>query len=389
MTEKTPIDWSSGWIELDDVEPAAANKGKAANGKAAARSFPFVDTTRWRSEEPPEREWAVPDRIPLRQVALFSGEGAAGKSTILLHECAAHPLDREWLGVMPTPGPTFFIDAEDDQNEVWRRLAAIARHYGGTIAEILDRGFRVATLFGDDALLATVSKGGTMTPTRLYHSLREAAGDIKPIMIGIASAACVFAGEESNRSQVQQFVGLLTKIAIIANGSVQLVSHPSLTGVTSGTGLSGSTQWHNAVRARAYLKGVKAEDGELVDNDLREIVFKKNQYGPLSESIVLRYQNGLYLPIAGASLDQAAKAAIAEDVFLALLKRYRNENRNASTNVSKTYAPALFAREDEAKAAGVGKTDLETAMRELFRAGKIWNEPFDKPSRERYRLAIK
>jgi AAA domain len=77
-------------------------------------AFPFVDTSRWRTEEPPLREWAVPDRIPRRQVALFSGEGAAGKSTILLHQCAAHTLARDWLGVMPTPGPTFFIDAEDD-----------------------------------------------------------------------------------------------------------------------------------------------------------------------------------------------------------------------------------------------------------------------------------
>jgi RecA-family ATPase len=356
---------------------------------AAKIPFPFVDTSRWRTEEPPLREWAVPDRIPRRQVALFSGEGAAGKSTILLHECAAHVLMREWLGVVPAPGPAFFIDAEDDQDEVWRRLAAIARHYDVTIADILDSGFNVASLFGDDALLATVSKGGTIAPTPRYHALFAAAGDIKPIMIGIASSACVFAGEENNRSQVQQFVGLLTKIAIAANGSVQLISHPSLTGINTDTGLSGTTQWHNAVRARSYIKGVKAENGELVDNDMREIVFKKNQYGRISESIVLRYQDGLYLPVSGVSLDQAAREQAAQDVFLALLKRFADENRNVSTNVGKTYAPALFAREDEARKAGVSKHDLENAMRQLFKDRKIWNEPYDKPSLGRYRIAVK
>jgi hypothetical protein len=49
----------------------------------------------------------------------------------------------------------------------------------------------------------------------------------------------------------------------------------------------------------------------------------------------------------------------------------------------------VFAREDEVKQAGASKFDLEAAMRALFRTGKIWNEPFDKPSRGRYRIAIK
>ena len=334
--------------------------------------FPFVDTSRWRTEKPPPREWAVPDRIPRRQVALFSGEGAAGKSTILLHECAAHVLAREWLGVMPMPGPAFFVDAEDDQDEVWRRLACVARHYDVSIAEILDSGFRTSSLFGDDALLATASKGGTIEPTPLYRSLLEAAGDIKPIMIGIASSACVFAGEENNRSQVQQFVGLLTKIAIAANGAVQLISHPSLTGINTDTGLSGTTQWHNAVRARCYPKSIKPEAGEQPDNDLREIVFKKNQYGRVSESIVLRYQNGLFLPVPGiGTLDRAAKEAAAEEVFITLLRRFTRDNRVVFDKPGRGYAPAMFAKEDEATKVGLTSKTLEAAMRELFRTGKI------------------
>jgi hypothetical protein len=32
-----------------------------------------------------------------------------------------------------------------------------------------------------------------------------------------------------------------------------LLSHPSLTGINSGTGLSGTTGWHNSVRARMYF----------------------------------------------------------------------------------------------------------------------------------------
>ena len=67
----------------------------------------------------------------------------------------------------------------------------------------------------------------------------------------------------------------------------------------------------------------RPSDGEQPDNDLRELEFKKNQYGPLGESIVLRYQHGLFLPEAGVSdLDKAARTAKAEDVFMDLLRRF-------------------------------------------------------------------
>ena len=45
----------------------------------------------------PFQAWSVPDRIPLGHTALFSGEGAAGKSYIQLQQCCAHALGVRWL----------------------------------------------------------------------------------------------------------------------------------------------------------------------------------------------------------------------------------------------------------------------------------------------------
>jgi RecA-family ATPase len=200
----------------------------------------------------------------------------------------------------------------------------------------------------------------------------------------------VFAGSEIDRSQVQQFVSLLTGVAIAANGSISLISHPSLEGIKSDSGLSGSTQWHNSVRARFYLKGVKADDGEEPDTDVRELVFRKNNYGPVSASIVLRYQRGLFLPVPGVgTLDKIAGEAKADDVFLELLDRFTKGNRNVSHRTGTNYAPALFAKEQEAKNAGLNSKVLDAAMLRLFKAEKIWNEPCGKPSRPAHRLARK
>jgi hypothetical protein len=143
-------------------------------------------------------------------------------------------------------------------------------------------------------------------------------------------------------------------------------------------------------RKRSFVKSIKPDGGEQADSDLREIVFKKNQYGTLPNNIVLRYQNGLFLPVPGvASLDRIAQEARAKDVFLALLDRFTSANRNVSDKTGTSYAPALFAKEDEAKKALLNSKQLAVAMRDLFREGKIWNEPCGRPSRPAYRIARK
>jgi RecA-family ATPase len=352
--------------------------------------LPYINYSNWDQEIMPDRDWAVLDRIPLRQTSLFSGEGGSGKSSVALHLCCAHVLGKDWLGSLPEPGPAIFIDAEDDEKEIHIRLSHIVRHYGVTYRDLKRDGLHLISFVGRDAVLATVNRSGKVEATALYDQILEAATDIKPKMIGIASSANVFAGSENDRNQVQQFVGLTTGLAIAANGSVQLISHPSLSGINSDSGLSGSTAWHNAVRSRIYMKGIKPESGEQPDDDLRELVFRKNQYGQLSNRVVLKYQDGMFLPVPGiASLDRLAQQAKAQDVFLVLLKRFTSENRNLSANPGRGYAPSAFAGEEEAKKANLRKADFTDAMRVLFKDGKIWNEPYSRTGHTYHRLAEK
>jgi integrase len=52
---------------------------------------------------------------------------------------------------------------------------------------------------------------------------------------------------------------------------------------------------------------VKRDSAEQPDDDLRELQMKKNQYGPKGETIVVRYQRGLFLPVPGVgSLERIA-----------------------------------------------------------------------------------
>ena len=150
-----------------------------------------------------------------------------------------------------------------------------------------------------------------------------------------------------------------------------MLSHPSLQGISSGSGISGSTAWHGAFRFRQYLKGAKQDGGEQPDIDLRELEFKKNQYGPTGETIVLRYQRGLFLPEHGMSvIEKAAREAIVGETFITIGKKLVARGQELSpAQTSHNYAVSLIATEPEAK--GIKKAELAVALGRLLDQGKL------------------
>jgi RecA-family ATPase len=58
-------------------------------------------------------------------------------------------------------------------------------------------------------MLGHADHTGLVKPTPLFLRLMKAAIEIKPMLIDIDTSADAFAGNENNRSQVRQFVGML------------------------------------------------------------------------------------------------------------------------------------------------------------------------------------
>jgi AAA domain len=125
--------------------------------RAHVITLPWIDMSSWDHEPIPEREWAIPDRVPLRQAGLFSGEGGTGKSIIELTKDVAHVAGKDWFGSMPEPGPAIYFGAEDDKKELHIRLADIAKHYGVTFEELVSGGLHVLCLLGQDATAGATS----------------------------------------------------------------------------------------------------------------------------------------------------------------------------------------------------------------------------------------
>jgi RecA-family ATPase len=193
--------------------------------------------------------------------------------------------------------------------------------FGATYRDLNE--LHLLSLAGLDAVLAAPDQRGLVKATKLFGRIREAACDIRPRLIVLDNSADVFAGNENDRAQVRQFVTLLRDMAISANAGLLLTSHPSLTGISTGTGLSGSTAWNASVRSRLYFKRATTEKDEEPDPDLRVLEVMKSNYGPVGETVTVRWKGGLFLPVTGvSSLEKLAARQKAEQLFLTLLDRF-------------------------------------------------------------------
>jgi RecA-family ATPase len=340
--------------------------------------LPYVDLTL----DLVPRQWLVPDRIPMLNVTLLSGEGSMGKSLLLMQLSGAVVLAKDWIGTMPEPGPVLYVSAEEDHDEVRRRMEAVAVHHGSSRKEMEERGLRILSFAGRDAILGQADRNGIIHPTPLFERIRRDALQLRPKLIALDAAADVFGGKENDRAQTRQFITLQRGLGIDVAAAVVLVAHPSLTGIATDTGLSGNTAWHNSVRARLYFKHAPGDDTAL-----RVLEVKKSNYGPIGEAIVLRWRDGVYIAEPGkGTLERLAVEAEIDRLFIKLLRRFNEQGRNVSDRKSPTYAPSLFADEPEAKEAKATKRDFAESMARLFAANRLRVVTIGSASRMRSRI---
>jgi RecA-family ATPase len=334
----------------------------------------------------PVREWHVGELVPANNVTLLNGDGGTGKSLVALQLSVATATARKWIGRPVRSGLSLFLTAEDDLPEVHRRLADIVADEGIDLAELHD--LMIVSLAGEDALLA-VPDGRTniIRPTALFDALESLIERTSPVLVVLDTLADLFGGEENQRAQARQFIGGLRGLAIKYRLTMLLLAHPSLAGMASGSGSSGSTGWNNSVRSRLYLERVKGADGTEEDPDARVLKTMKANYGPTGQQIKMRWRSGVFVTESAPenSFSVVAAQAHAERTFLDLLAAYEGEGRPVSATPSANYAPLIFSKDP--RSARIGKPALVSAMNRLFSERRIKFEEYGPPSKRRNRIA--
>jgi RecA-family ATPase len=366
-------------------EQAKANQqqrpgtGPSTDAETPPMSKPVVFRNDWLNKSTPERRQVVRNRIYRGTSAILSGDGGLGKTNLALQLGVSVALGFGWLNaVVEEQGPVLFYSAEEEDDEIERRVRRIAEHHNLSPDNTL-RDLRRHCRPDDDAVLGAPDRNRIIKPTRLFNELLTQACDLHPALVIIEAAADVFAGNEIARSEVRQFMALLRKLAIRSDAAVLLLQHPSLTGLKEGTGTSGNTHWRNS--ARTFLNFTRPNK-----EDVRELSVTKNNYGPTGEVVPCQWQNGVFVPVgAGNPLERTAAAAAIDDAFLRCVDAVAVQKRSASPNKGSTYAPRVFEQMPEA--AGSNRKALGEAMERLFAAGRIEGKLVGPPSKQRTQIA--
>lgn len=346
--------------------------GRPTGRPPVLRPRGIINIAEWTERPAPARRWLVPDLIPSRNVTMVSGNGGDGKSLLLLQLMVSTALGRPWLGrAIAEPGPVIGVFAEDEPDELHRRVEGIAEADGLDLCDLVPR-MTILSRVGEDNGLIAYGPHGVMghRECEFLTQLENLCHDLGPSLLVLDPLHALFTGNENDREQAFHFIGRLRRIALDADCTVVLCAHPSRAGMSIGSGDSGSTGWHNSVRARLYL--TRDED----DRDGRILGARKSNYGPMEDDIRMRWESGRFVPLVSdlggtvGSIERRSRDRAAEAAFLACLDMTAEQGRHVTeaTN-SPRYAPRVFSGMPKGK--GFKVDDLAQAMERLFATGTI------------------
>lgn len=300
-----------------------AKKAQAAprpESAAAPLPSPAVDDEPFSAAslvgEPPPREWLVPNWLPRGTVTALYGDGGVGKTLLAQQLANCLATGGDFMGLAVPKGRALGVFCEDDKDELWRRQNAIERASGITLRA------QVSDLFlwprvGHDNVLVNFDMTGLAKAGAFLEKLRARVAEMRPDLLILDTAADLFGGNENNRTQVNQFVKHVLGGFVVDFGcTVLLLAHPSMSGLSSGSGAGGSTAWNNAVRSRWYLS--RPETGL---QDQRVLTRKKANYAASGDDqkIEMVWENGALTTQPGPdTVDKinlgAIKRAVADAV---------------------------------------------------------------------------
>lgn len=370
------------------VNGHGAERGYDRSGKPV---MDVVDPQKWGDLPVPQRDWMIEGWLLRGTVALVTGDGGMGKSLLMQQLATAAATNNDWLNIPVKPTRTLAMFCEDTEKELHIRQSFINRHYGIDYSEL--EAIKYVPRPGLDNILEVFDRNtdrGTKTP--LFHELRENVLRHKAQLVILDTAADIYGGNENFRTQVRNFISSLRGLALEIDGGVILTAHPSVSGMASGSGISGSTAWHNSVRARAFLTKPMSADGDDTQTTGRILKFPKNNSGPASGTLNLEWADGVFRSTGtverggGRPLDQVDKIELHSDMLAAFKDMVEVGSKVAAAPDYRDGFVVRLRKMPEFKAYTHGQ--LVAAQQEMVRRKKLVMVEVGPPSKRRAYLQL-
>ncbi len=346
---------------------------------------PLIDPTKWAGKEIPQREWVIENWIPMNYVTALYGDGGLGKTLLAQQLLTSIATGREWLGLSVKKMKAFGLLCEDNESDLHLNQDRINNKYWLTYADLSD--LRLWSSVGFDNLLMQFD-GGEAATGKLTAFFEELMQEIKKFgarFVVIDTVADTFGGNENNRNQVRQFVAnACGRIAREIDGSVLVCAHPSLTGLNTGTGTSGSTAWNNTVRSRLFISADKPPEGDEADPDIRVLTRKKSNYARAGEVLKIRWVDGAFMVVDKTDEPEIDSAVI--NGILDEIDRAWNEGTPYSDfpQAKQRYISNLLP-----KRLNISRSQFERAMDKIYQSGFLRTEMFNKNTKAKGLKVVK
>ncbi len=291
-----------GGVARGDIEDALGKFGArvAAIGGGRTAWGHALDLEALAEREPARPDFLVADWLPSGYVTLFAGHGGVGKSLIALFVAVCLAAGMPFFGVEVARRRVLFLSCEDRERVLHWRLARICSYLGVDLASL--RGWlEIVDLVGADSILweRDPRTGSTITPA--YETLRRRVKASGAEVLVVDGASDAYAGNENNRGDVKRYNNALLALIPPDRGAVLQVAHVDKVAARDGStseGYSGSTAWHNAARARWYLRPETAQ-GEGDERPTRTgallLDLQKSNFGRADQSMRFRWDDDAHL----------------------------------------------------------------------------------------------
>jgi len=334
--------------------------------------FETFSPAQWYQQDAQGYDWMVEGCMLKGTVVMLSGDGGLGKSLIMQQLLTAASIGANWFGRKTKKGKGIALFCEDDEDELHRRQEKINDHYG---CEHPDVEVLYSSRVGMENILAEFERRtDRIEPTPLWDQFQEAALDFGVQYAVIDTVADAFGGQEYVRVQVRRFITMLRQFAMRIQGVVIITAHPSVMGMSSGSGISGSTAWNNSVRSRMYLTRPRRDaadnDPEELEDDNRRILrTMKNNQGPGSGEIDLTWKDGVFVREQDRTLYQYEKPALDRDVY-EFLRWLISMDSRVALNFQAPNCLAKLAKKRR-ELASVSAYDIEASQARLLESGRV------------------
>jgi hypothetical protein len=280
-----------GLVKVDRAAPVAQATQAAPEATTEGQKALWHDQGAFAGGEIPKRPWLVQGYLLRGAVTVLSGQGAGGKSSMVVGWTLAGAQGKPFGAFRPeTPLTIINYNVEDDKDEQRRRYAAAIKAQaadGGAMQRIIRCGpYNVGTLFARDP------HTGQLTTTQAMEELERHCMENQADLLVCDPLAELHDSEENDNTAMRQVVAAFRSLAQRLDMAVLILHHDRKGTSTPGDmdRVRGASSISGAVRVMLTLTTMTAEEAGTFGIQAEErrsylrIDSAKSNYAPAQEA---------------------------------------------------------------------------------------------------------